>query len=78
MSPHLKKLREAVLTLFSGNADVEKSLLVKKQANGTNTKLLTPESLMKMGGSTSWTFTRSLCHARKIQRLDERKKQEGA
>ena len=45
MFPHLKKLIKAVLTLSHGNADVERSLSVNKQAVGTNRTLLTPESL---------------------------------
>lgn len=45
MFPYLKKLIKAVLTLSHGNADVERSLSVNKQAIGTNRTLLTPESL---------------------------------
>ena len=45
MFPYLKKLIKAVLTLSHGNADVERSLSVNKQAIGTNRTLLTPELL---------------------------------
>ena len=45
MFPYLKKLIKAVLTLSHGNASVERSLSVNKQAIGTNRTLLTPESL---------------------------------
>ena len=45
MFPYLKKLIKAVLTLSHGNADVERSLSVNKQATGTNRTLLTHESL---------------------------------
>ena len=45
MFPYLKKLIKAVLTLSHGNADVERSLSVNKQAIGTNRTLLTHESL---------------------------------
>ena len=45
MFPYLKKLIRAVLVLSHGNADVERSLSVNKEATGTNRTLLTPESL---------------------------------
>lgn len=45
MFPYLKKLIKAVLTLYLGNADVEWSLSVNKQAIRTNRTLLSPESM---------------------------------
>lgn len=45
MFPYLNKLIKAVLTLSHGNADVEWSLSINKQAIGANRTFLTHESL---------------------------------